>query len=175
LLTIQAICFDFSGTAVLRKTTLKCKIIKVTLYRISIQCRSEISVLQTIYIVKPYDFVLFVFITWRWHCKQEGISTNKLELTERKILWIQCRKHTGISHTKIYLLHSPSILQAFEFIFWSAQITQCDKRLRLWNAKCMRRYKTHLKKCSCQGKDLVTGSQRLYALPYLCMKVRHEV
>ena len=38
----------------------------------------------------------------------------------------------------------------------------------------MRRYKTRFKKFSDQGKNLVTGGQRLYALPNLCMKVRHE-
>jgi len=29
---------------------------------------------------------------------------NKVELTGRKMLWIQSRKHNGISHTKICLL-----------------------------------------------------------------------
>jgi len=45
--------FRLSSTAILRKTTLKCKVIKVTLHRVSIQCRSEISVLQRyiIYVV----------------------------------------------------------------------------------------------------------------------------
>jgi hypothetical protein len=177
MLTIRAMCFDFSSTATLRKTTLKCKVIKVTLYRVSFQCRSEMSVLQKLL------FILFNPMTLLFLCLLHGGNiVNKKEYLRIKLNW-RSEKYFGFSLESTMGSHIPRYISCIvhrsfrnlNLLSDIFTITQCDKRLRLWNAKCMRRYKTNFKKFNCQWKNLVTGSQRLYELPYLCMKLCHEV
>ena len=111
-----------------------------------------------------------------------GNIVNKKEYLRIKLNW-RSEKYFGFSLESTMGSHIPRYISCIvhrsyrhlNLLSDIFTITQCDKRLRLWNAKCMRRYKTHFKKFSCQGKKLVTGSQRLSELLYLCMKVCHEV
>jgi hypothetical protein len=90
-------------------------------------------------------FTLFNPMTLLFLCLLHGGS--KVELAERKIVWIQSRKHNGFSHTRYISCSVHRSYSHLSLLTHILMITQFNKRLRFLtqNAKCMWRYKTFKK------------------------------